>query len=150
MKKIFGFPFAVFKEKVKSNPTCIPANFSFSSMSTNPSLSVVPSVISWLIFRKLLFTVGKRQWRQKFSSFAHLLRPDTSLGISVLVCFISGFSNVFCRIRSQITIFALKILMAMLSYFSLLWYCTAILLLATASHELGGRIIHILLRSTEV
>lgn len=82
MKKIFGFPFAVFKEKSSQIPHVYQpsGDFSFSSMSTNPSLSVVPSVILLLILRKLLFTVGERQRRQKFSSFAHLLRPEKSLG----------------------------------------------------------------------
>lgn len=69
-------------KNVKSNPTCIPAKrwLSSSSISTNPSLSVVPSVILLLILRKLLFTVCIRQRRQKFSSFAHILRPMQSQG----------------------------------------------------------------------
>ena len=79
MKKSFGFPFAVFKEKSSQIPHVYQpsGDFSFSSMSTNPSLSVVPSVILLLILRKLLLSVSKRQ---TFSSFAHLLRPEKSLG----------------------------------------------------------------------
>lgn len=97
MKKIFGFPFAVFKEKSSQIPHVYQpsGDFSFSSMSTNPFLSVVPSVILLLILRKLLFTVSKRQRRQKFSSFAHLLRPKKSLGkggyqYKFVECFVSA------------------------------------------------------------
>lgn len=70
MKKIFGFPFAVFKEKSSQIPHVYQpsGDFSSSSMSTNPSLSLVPLVILILILRKLLFTGSKRQRRQKFSS----------------------------------------------------------------------------------
>jgi len=82
MKKIFGFPLAVFKEKSSQIPHVYQpsGDFSSSTMSTNPSLSVVPSVILLLILRKLLLIVGRCQRRQKFSSFAHLPRPEESLG----------------------------------------------------------------------
>lgn len=45
-----------------------------------PLFSAVPSVILLLILWKLLFTGSKCQRRQKFSSDAHLQRPEKSLG----------------------------------------------------------------------
>lgn len=125
MKKIFGFPLAAFKEKKSSQIPHVyqpSGDFSSSSISTNPSLLLVPSVILLLILRKLLLTVGKRQRRQKFVSFCSITKAREVTGEREYQCksaeyFISVLYKPSSKqILWQITAFPEEILMTTLLF----------------------------------
>lgn len=85
MKTIFGFPFAVFKKKkkkrkVKSNPTCIPANSSFSNMSVNPLPAFHCGAIGNIVINIERAAVHRPQKNspEEAELFTHLLEPEES------------------------------------------------------------------------